>query len=101
MPIVRWEPFRDLAAMQQELNRMWNEAIPRAFARSLREEEPGVTAWVPAVDIFETDNNMVLKVELAGVDANDVEVLLENNTLYLKGQRKGEREVKEQKYYHV
>ncbi len=73
MPIVRWEPFRDLVAMQHQLNRVFNEAFPRAFEGSLfREGEPGVRTWVPAVDIFETDHNVVLKVELAGVDPNDV-----------------------------
>jgi len=101
MQILRWEPFRELAAMQQGLDRIFSETLPRAFGRPLAEQEPGVRVWAPAVDIFETDKNVVLKVELAGVDPNDVEVRVENNTLYLTGQRKAETEVKEQKYHHM
>lgn len=100
MPIVRWEPFRDFPGMQRQLNRIF--AFPRAFGGPLlTEEESGVSTWMPAVDIFETDQNIVLKVELAGVDPKDVEVRVENNTLYLKGQRKAEKEVTEEKYHHV
>ena len=101
MQILRWEPFRELAAMQHDLNRMFSGGLPRAFDRPLRKPEPSVRPWAPAVDIFETDENVVLKVELAGVDPNDVEVRVENNTLYLKGERKAEKDVKEQKYHHV
>jgi len=101
MQILRWEPFRELAAMQQGLDRIFSETLPRAFGRPLAEQEPGVRVWAPAVDIFETDKNVVLKVELAGVHPNDVEVRVENNTLYLKGQRKEDKEVKEPKYHQV
>jgi HSP20 family protein len=76
-------------------------AYPRSFGGSLSEDEPGVNTWMPAVDIFETDQNVVLKVELAGIDPKDVEVRVEKNTLYLKGQRKSEKEVTEEKYHHV
>jgi HSP20 family protein len=76
-------------------------AFPRAFGGSLSTEEPGVSTWIPAVDIFETDQNVVLKAELAGVDPNDVEVRVEKNTLYLKGQRKADKEVTEEKYHRV
>ena len=101
MPILRWEPFRELAAMQQGLDRIFSETLPRAFDRSLGKQEPSARPWAPAVDIVETDKNVVLKVELPGVDPNDVEVRVENNTLYLTGQRKAETEVKEQKYHHM
>ena len=101
MQILRWEPFRELTTMHENLNRVFSDVFPRAFARPLAGEEPGVRVWAPATDIFETAKNMVFKVELAGVDPNDVEVRVENNTLYVKGQRKAEKEVKEQKYHHV
>ena len=57
--------------------------------------------WTPAVDIFETDKNLVFEVELAGVDPNDVEVRVEDNTLYLKGQKSTDKEMKQQKYHNV
>jgi HSP20 family protein len=101
MQILRCEPFRELAAVQHDLDRMFSGGLARAFDRSLRKREPSVRPWAPAVDTFETDKNVVLKVELAGVDPNDVEVRVENNTLYLTGQRKAETEVKEQKYHHM
>ncbi len=104
MRIVRWEPFQHLVGMQHQFERMFNETFPRGFEGSLfkeREQTPGVRAWVPAVDSFETDHNVILKVELAGVDPNDVEARVENNTLYLKGQRKTDKEVKEENYHHV
>jgi HSP20 family protein len=80
---------------------MFSGGLPRSFGRRLAEQEAGVRVWAPAVDIFETDKNVVLKMELAGIDPNDVEVRVENNTLYLTGQRKAETEVKEQKYHHM
>ena len=57
--------------------------------------------WAPAVDIFETDKKLVFEVELAGVDPNDVEIRVEDNALYLKGQRQVEQEAKDHKYHHV
>jgi HSP20 family protein len=104
MVMVRWEPFRDLLVTQRQLNRLFSETFPlgfEGFPGSLKGEEPNGRTWAPAVDIFETDQNMVLKVELAGVDPKDVEVRVENNTLYLKGQRKTEKEVEEGKYHHT
>lgn len=103
MAIVTWQPFRELAAMQHRLDRMFSDTLPRAYAgfRVPSGEDQGLGAWAPAVDIFETDQNVVLKAELAGVDPKDVEVRVENNTLYLKGQRKVDTEVKEENYHRV
>lgn len=97
MDIVRWEPFRDLLTTQDRFNRLLNATFPQLFG------EEGISArgWAPAVDIYETDDNLVLKAELPGVDPKDVEVRVEDNTLYLKGERKHEREVKEENYHRV
>jgi HSP20 family protein len=97
MAIVRWEPFRDLVATQDRFNRLFNEAFSRAF----NEGETGARNWTPAVDIYESENNLVLKAELPGVDPKDVEARVEDGTLYLKGERKFEKEVKEENYHHV
>jgi HSP20 family protein len=96
MLISRWEPFRELKTWQQGLN-----VFPHAHRPSFRGEEAGARVWAPAADIFETDKNLVFKVELAGVDANDVEVRVEDSTLYLKGHRKVEKDAKDQKFHHV
>ncbi len=69
MAIVRWEPFRDLVATQDRLNRLFNEAFSNLFEPG----ELGARTWSPAVDIYETDHNVVFKTELPGVDPKDVE----------------------------
>ena len=97
MPIVRWEPFRDLVTTQDRLNRLFNETMGR-FVGS---EGVRSGAWLPAVDIYENEQNIVLKAELPGIDPKDVEATVHEGTLYLKGERKYEKEVKEESYHHV
>ncbi len=98
MAIVRWEPFRDLLTTQDRFNRLFNETFPSFFGS----DRPVATAsWIPAVDVYETDQSVVLKAELPGVDPNDVEARVEDGTLYLKGERKFENEVKEENYQRV
>jgi HSP20 family protein len=87
--------------VQQGWNRIFNEFLPRPHEHPFRREEPGAKVWAPAVDVFETDSAMVLKVEVAGVDPEDIEVRVENHTLFLKGQRKVEKEGKGEKYHHL
>lgn len=96
MAIVRYEPFRDLLATQHQFNRLFDN-----FFRSFGEDDSATGAWTPAVDIVENDDNIVLKAELAGVDPKDVDIQVEDNTLYLKGQRKFENEVKEENYHRI
>jgi len=97
MAIVRWEPFRDLLTSQREFDRLFKEA----FSPMAGETEVSTRSWAPPVDIYETEDAIVLKAELPGIDAKDVEVRVEDNTLYLKGERKYEKEVKEQNYHRV
>jgi len=97
MEIVRWEPFRGLLATPDRFNRLFNETFSRTFG----DEELTSRAWTPAVDILENENNIVLTAELPGVDPKDVEVRVKDNTLYLKGERKFEKEVKEENYHRI
>ena len=97
MAIVRWEPSRGLATAQWDFDRLFRGA----FSPQVSETELSTRAWAPPVDIYETEDAIVLKAELPGVDAKDVEVRVEDNTLYLKGERKFEKEVKEQNYHRV
>jgi HSP20 family protein len=98
MRIVRWEPFRGLASTQDQFGRLFNDT----FSRFLGSEE-GLSArsWVPPVDVYETDLNVVLTAELPGVDPKDVELRVEDNTLYLQGHRNFQKEVKEDDYHRV
>ena len=97
MAIVRWEPLRDLLGNQRDYERFFREGFPAFFGES----ELSTRTWAPPVDIFENADNIVLKAELPGIDPKDVEIRVEDNTLYLKGERKFEKEVKEENYHRV
>ena len=97
MAIVRWEPFRDAMTSQREFDRLFKEAFTPFFG----EGELSTRTWAPPVDIYETADSIVLKAELPGVDPKDVEVKVEDNSLFLKGERRFEKEVKNENYHRV
>jgi HSP20 family protein len=101
MAIVRWEPFREILSAQDRLNQLLNQTFSRTFGSEGQEQELGNRAWAPAVDIYETDTNLVMKVELPGIDPKDVEVRVENQTLVITGERKAEKDLKEGNYHRV
>jgi HSP20 family protein len=82
---------------QREFDRLFRAA----FSPAMAEGESSTRTWTPPVDIDEEGDNLVLKAELPGINPNDVEVRVEENTLYLKGERKFEKEVKEENYHRV
>ena len=96
MAIVKVDPFRELATMQDRMARLFGDTY-------LRDEDTGFRgAWTPAVDIFENDNHdLVLKAELPGMSREDIEVTVENSTLVLKGTKKFEAEVKDEQYRRI
>lgn len=96
MAIVKVDPFREIAAMQDRMNRLFGNVY-------LRDEDTGFRgSWMPAVDIFETDtHDLVLKAELPGMTREDIEVTVENSTLVLKGEKKFDQEVKEENYRRI
>ncbi len=98
MALVRWTPMRNLASFQGEMNRLFND-----FFRGSTGEEAGwgLRTWIPPLDLYETDEALVLKAELPGVSKDDVSIEIQNNTLILRGERKHEAEVKEGDYYRA
>ncbi len=98
MQLVRWEPFRELVSTQDRLNRLFNDTFSRFFEEG--ESSPART-WAPPVDVYETDQSVVLKAELPGIKPDEVEIRVEDHTLFLKGERKFEKEVKEENYHHI
>jgi HSP20 family protein len=98
MALARWSPFRDLMSIRDEMNRLVNEYTGEGRAEG-EMWHPG--SWSPAVDIFETDDALVLKAELAGFSKEDVNVEIKDNTLLLRGFRKREAEVKEENYHRM
>jgi HSP20 family protein len=101
MAIVRWEPFRDLVGLQERMNRLFDESY-RGLGRTNSEDDWALGgSWAPAVDIYEQDGSIVLKAEVPGMDAKDVEIRVENNVLTLRGERKFDNEVKKDSYHRV
>ena len=94
-----FEPFRDLGGLQDRINRLFEEGLVRL--RPWTSEAIEDAAWSPAVDIVETENDIVLRADLPGVDPKDVDIQVENGTLTLKGERKFESDVKEDDYRRV
>ena len=100
MAILRWQPYRELATAQERFNQFFNQAFGSAFGPE-SEEALSTRVWSPAVDVFETGQNLVIKADLPGLDPKDVEVTVEGRTLSLKGERREERDVKENGYHRV
>lgn len=98
MALVRWDPFRDIITLRERMDKMFEDSLARF---RMPEEETMPTFWSPAVDIYETDENIVVKAELPGVDKKEVSVEVKDNTLILKGERRREKEVKEENYHRV
>ena len=88
-------PFRGFSTLQDQINRVFNDAFER------RGEESNLTTWAPAVDIFETENELVVKADLPDVDPKDLDIRVENNILTLRGERKFEKKVNEENYLRV
>jgi HSP20 family protein len=99
MPIVRWEPFRELLTTQDRFNQLFNQAFGQVAPEG--QEDLSNRVWAPAVDIYETEHSLVLKAELPGIDPKDVEVRVENQTLFIRGERKFEKDVKEESYHRM
>jgi HSP20 family protein len=99
MAIVQWEPYRELLTTQDRFNQLFNQTFGQAFGAE--GQDLGNRVWAPPVDIYETEQNLVMKVELPGIDPKDVEVRVENQTLFIRGERKTEKDVKDGSYHRV
>jgi len=98
--LTRFEPFRDLATLQDRIDRLFEESLGRLRPDWNGEALQGAT-WSPAVDIVETDNDIVLRADLPGIDPKDVDIQVQNGTLTLKGERQFESDVKEDDFRRV
>jgi HSP20 family protein len=96
MALAKWDPFKEVTTLQERINRLFEDAFPRTRERE-EDLSPGV--WRPAVDIYEGETAVVLKAELPGIKKGDVSVEVKDNVLTIKGERKAESEIKEEKYY--
>ena len=92
--ITRFEPFRGLTTLQDQVNRLFEDSF-------FRGDDSSLTTWAPAVDIYEDGNNLVLKADLPDVNEKDLDLRIENNMLTLRGERKFEKKVDEENYLRV
>ncbi len=92
--ITRWEPFGDLGRLQDEMTRVFGD-------RLFRSGDSESVGWTPACDIYEDEEALTLRFELAGVDARNVDVRFDNGVLTVKGERKLEREDRRENYHRV
>jgi HSP20 family protein len=97
MAIIRWDPARDMITLREKMNRLFEDA----FTGRGDDKEIPASSWAPSVDIYETENELVLTAEVPGIDEKDVEIKIEDNTLTLKGERKFEKETKEENFHRI
>src|SRR5437660_1353053 len=95
--LTRWDPLRDLATMQNRLNRFVRES----YSPEGPEEALTTTSFAPPVDIYEDEHTITVKLEVPGIDEKDIDVRIENNTLTVHGERKIEKEEKEENFRRV
>ena len=91
----RWEPFRGVSSLQEQLNRAFGDVLQRGG------EESNLTTWAPAVDIYETEHELVVKADLPEIDPKDLDIRVENNILTIRGERKFEKKVNENNYLRI
>lgn len=96
MDLIRWNPVREMASLRERMNRLFDDSLFRSDRRS---EEVDGGAWLPAVDMFEKDDRLVIKAELPGMDKKDIGLDLKDGVLTLSGVRQHENEVKEENVY--
>jgi HSP20 family protein len=94
--ITRWDPFREFTTLQDRMNRLFQSSVSEG-----REEALSTSSFAPAVDVYEDEHNVVLKIEVPGIDEKDIDVRIENNTLTVHGERKFEKEEKEENYRRI
>ena len=94
--LTRWDPFREFNTLQDRMNRLFRDSFSEG-----REEGLTTTAFAPAVDVYEDEHNVTLKIEVPGIEEKDIDVRIENNTLTVHGERKFEKDEKEENYLRV
>jgi HSP20 family protein len=94
--LTRWEPFREFSTLQDRINRVFRESYNGGQDESLT-----TSSFAPAVDVYEDEHKVSLKIEVPGIDEKDIDVRVENNTLTVHGERKIEKEEKEENYRRV
>jgi HSP20 family protein len=93
--LTPWRPFRELTAIRDEMNRIWNRFFREGTLELFRGE------WAPALDVSETKDSIVVKAEIPGMDAKNIDISLSGDILTIKGEKKQEKEEKGENYHLV
>jgi HSP20 family protein len=93
--LTRWDPFRDISKVQEQMNRFLEDTFLR------RASDSSLTTWAPEVDIHETEDALVFEADLPGMNEKDLDIRIENNMLTVRGERKFEKKVNEENYLRV
>jgi HSP20 family protein len=96
MAITRWDPFQELASLQNRVNGLFQD-----YGRTGQEELTTTGSFVPAVDVYEDEHKVTLKLEIPGIKQEEVDVRLENNTLTVRGERNFEKEETEENFHRI
>jgi HSP20 family protein len=94
--LTRWDPFREFTTLQDRMNRLFQQSFGEG-----REESLTTGAFAPAVDVYEDEHNVTLKIEVPGIDEKELDIRVENNILTVHGERKFEKEEKEENYRRI
>ena len=100
MAITRWDPFRELNTLQNQMNRLFQDNFGGAVARQ-GDEFLTTGAFIPPVDVYEDEHNIYVRLEAPGIDQNDLDIRVENNTLTVRGERKFNQEEKEENFHRI
>ena len=96
MAIVRWDPTREVDSLQSEVNRVFDVFFGNSGSQGTRARR-----WVPAMDLVETEDSLVLRADLPGLSEEDVAIEIKDGVLTLSGERKAEHEEKSEGFYRV
>ena len=96
MNLIRWSPFRDMTILQNQMNRLFEDAL-----HTWPTESDSTSVWSPTADIYETDNDLILQADLPGIDPKQIDVRVENNMLTIRGERCFEPKVKQENFHRV
>jgi HSP20 family protein len=99
--LTRWEPFHEFATLQDGINRVFRQSYAAPYREQDRDESLTTSSFAPAVDVYEDEHTVTLKIEVPGIEEKDIDVQVENNTLTVHGERKIEKEEKEENYRRV
>ena len=94
MVVTRWDPFRELATLQNRVNSLFQD-----YGRPGQDELTTTSSFVPAVDVYEDEHKVTLKLEIPGIKQEDVDIRLENNTLTVRGERKPDEGIRDGQFH--